>query len=223
MFDKSWQEKIYKKKLQINLYPYDSVVSLVNKYFYKKKNKKNVSMSCIELGSGTGNNLNFLSNFGFNYLVGIEGSSEAIKLSKKIHDIKKCKYINADFSSLPFSKNYFDLCLDRGSINHNDYNSLKIIFSETNRVLKNRGLLISFFFSKNHSEYKNKNTKKNTFKAFKKETNTDGLITTFLNKREVIKIISNSNFELLELKEEITKDHINNKNISMWVIVASKK
>tara|TARA_B100001121_G_C18199687_1_gene394063 strand:+ start:264 stop:413 length:150 start_codon:yes stop_codon:yes gene_type:complete len=49
------------------------------------------------------------------------------------------------------------------------------------------------------------------------------LTTTFLNKQELIKIISNSKYDLIELKEEITKDHINKKNISMWVIVASKK
>lgn len=223
MFDQSWQDRIYKKKMQINLYPYDTVVSLVNKYFYKKKNYKKNKLSCIELGSGTGNNLNFLSNFGFNYLVGIEGSSEAIKLSKKFNNIRNCKYINSDFTSIPIQKNYFDLCLDRGSVNHNDYKSIQIIFTETNRVLKKGGLLISFFFSKNHTEYKNKSIKRNTFKAFKKETNTNGLTTTFLNKQELIKIITNSKYDIIEVKEEITKDHINKKNISMWVIVASKK
>ena len=146
MFDKSWQDKIYKKKLQINLYPYDSVVSLVNKYFYKKKINKKSKLSCIELGSGTGNNLNFLSKFGFKYLVGIEGSSQAIVLSKNLHSIKNCEYINADFTVLPFAKNKFDLCLDRGSINHNSYKTLTNIFDETNRVLKKNGLLIIFFF-----------------------------------------------------------------------------
>ena len=37
-----------------------------------------------------------------------------------------------------------------------------------NRVLKKGGLLISFFFSKNHTEYKNKTIKRILLKLLKK-------------------------------------------------------
>ena len=37
-FDYKWEQKIYKKKLHINKYPFDQVVSLTNKFFKKKKN-----------------------------------------------------------------------------------------------------------------------------------------------------------------------------------------
>ena len=42
-FDKNWETKIYKQGKQINQYPYDLVVSFVNRYFKKnilKKQKK---------------------------------------------------------------------------------------------------------------------------------------------------------------------------------------
>ena len=35
MFDQSWQDRIYKKKCRL-IYIHVIVVSLVNKYFYKK-------------------------------------------------------------------------------------------------------------------------------------------------------------------------------------------
>ena len=39
-FDKNWDLNIYKKKKQINQYPYDLVVSFVNRYFKKNTLKK---------------------------------------------------------------------------------------------------------------------------------------------------------------------------------------
>ena len=56
---------------------------------------------------------------------------------------------------------------------------------------------------------------------FKNETKSKGVITTFLNRNEILKLLSR--FKIIELKEEITKNYLNNKNISFWVIVAQKK
>ena len=46
-FDINWEEKVYKKKKQINKYPFDWVVSSVSKYINKKK--KNIA--CIRTNS----------------------------------------------------------------------------------------------------------------------------------------------------------------------------
>ena len=38
MFDKSWENEIYKNKKQINKYPFDWVVSSTNRHIKKKIN-----------------------------------------------------------------------------------------------------------------------------------------------------------------------------------------
>ena len=68
-FDKNWETKIYKQGKQINQYPYDLVVSFVNRYFKKNILKKQKSFRPWM----TGNNLKFLCEFGFNKIYGIEG------------------------------------------------------------------------------------------------------------------------------------------------------
>ena len=68
-FDINWENKIYKKNRQTNDFPFDWVVSSVNKYIPKRK--KNIA---VELGCGTGNNLEFLSNYGYSKTIGIDGS-----------------------------------------------------------------------------------------------------------------------------------------------------
>ena len=46
-FDKNWETKIYKQGKQINQYPYDLVVSFVNRYFKKYiKTKKKFFLGC---------------------------------------------------------------------------------------------------------------------------------------------------------------------------------
>ena len=61
MFDKSWENEIYKNKKQINKYPFDWVVSSTNRHI-KKKNK----LVGLEIGCGVGNNIPFLLKYGFN-------------------------------------------------------------------------------------------------------------------------------------------------------------
>ena len=58
-FDKKWETKIYKQGKQINQYPYDLIVSFVNKY-YKRNNLKSKNKKALDLGCGTGNNLKFI-------------------------------------------------------------------------------------------------------------------------------------------------------------------
>ena len=112
-FDINWEEKVYKKKKQINKYPFDWVVSSVSKYI--SKNKKNIA---VELGCGTGNNLEFLSSHNYSKIIGVDGSKSAINYAKKkLEKNKKIKLIQADFSQTSFKN--VDLFLDRGSITHN--------------------------------------------------------------------------------------------------------
>ena len=223
MFDTNWNSKIYKKSRQINKYPFDWVVSSVNALFISKI-KENRKLNAIELGSGTGNNLKFLKEFGFHKIIGIEGSKSANILAKKfLKNNKSYKLISADFINIPFKDNYFDLCLDRGSITHNDIKSIKQTLTEVKRVLKPGGYFLSSIFSKKHSEYLNSKNKSQTLKVFKDEMNVkSGIKASFFNFLELKRIYKD--FEILEAIHEQKIDKINlNDNSAMWNIILRLK
>ena len=98
-FDLAWEKHIYKKKLQINKYPFDWVVSSVVKHIDKEKIKK---FKVVDLGCGTGNNLEFLADIGFKEIIGIDGSQSAIRFAKQKF-LKKKNQINPR----RFYKSYF--------------------------------------------------------------------------------------------------------------------
>jgi len=210
-FDKTWEKKVYKKKLQINKYPFDQVVSLVNK-FCKAKNKiKNSRV--IELGCGTGNNLKFLGDFGFKSIIGIDGSVSAIKLAKKFLKSRNYKLLNSDFNNIPFKKNSFDLCIDRGSITHNNKASIENIFYQIKKVLKPSGVFISFLFSKKDSLFMESKSKSKKIENI--------LFTSFFDQKEINKLFKS--FKILHLVHEVKFDQLTKKNNAMWIVVAKNK
>jgi ubiquinone/menaquinone biosynthesis C-methylase UbiE len=221
-FDKKWETKIYKQGKQINQYPYDLIVSFVNKY-YKRNNLKSKNKKALDLGCGTGNNLKFLCEFGFKKVVGVDGSAVAVKLAKKfLKKNKNCKILMGDFKKLIFKNKSIDLCIDRGSVTHNDIISINKSISEIRRVLKTGGLFLSVIFSKTHSSFKKSKKLKNYSLSFAKETNIkNGLITNFFTKKEIINLYKG--FKILSLVHDIKHDVIENKKIAMWQVILKKK
>ena len=221
-FDISWENYIYNKELQINKYPFDQLVSLVNQNFDKKKLSKD-NFKAIELGCGTGNNLNFLIDFGFDEVVGLDGSETAINIARQFVKNIKCTLLVQDFTKIPYQDSTFDLCVDRGSVTHNDIRSLEKIFYEVYRVLKSNGIFISFLFSKDHYAFNQSINEKNTTIAFKNEIKSKkGLITSFFDHTDIQRHFSK--FKIINLIHDIKEDFINNdhdKN-AMWIIVAKK-
>lgn len=214
MFDQNWEKNIYLKSKQNNNYPFDWIVSSTKKYLTNFKKKK-----IIELGSGTGNNIIFFKNLGFKSIEGIEGSKTACKIAKnKFGKQKKIKIFNNDFINFDFKKNYYDLVVDRGSITHNEKKNIIIIFNNIYKSLKPNGLIFSSIFSDKHYAYKNKADKKFYFKNETKSSK--GLITTFLNIRD-IKVIFKK-FKLISLVHETKYNHINKKKDCWWYIIAKK-
>lgn len=213
-FDYKWEQKIYKKKLHINKYPFDQVVSLTNKFF-KKQKIKNKNEFALELGCGSGNNLNFLREFGFRKVFGIDGSKTAVAIAKKFIYKSNIKISNSDFIKIPFKNNFFKLCLDRGSITHNKKENIIKILGEVNRCLKKNGFFFSIIFSKADQLYKDKINQKKIIKV------EQDLETTFLSLNEVKKIYSM--FKIVYLVHEIKINKINNIKKAMWIVVGKKK
>ncbi len=221
MFDKNWNEIIYKNNKQINKYPYDWIVSKVNRYYLKNKNLKKESV--IELGSGTGNNLKFLADFGFGEIIGIEGSKQANKHAKKfLIKNKNIKLLNLDFVKLPLKDNKYLLCIDRGSITHNSLTDIQKTISEVYRVIKPGGYFFSSMFSVNHSQSLLSKKYKNHVRSFANSMGVkNGIRASFFKKNEINKLFSN--FQIIEFVHEVNINYIdNNLNTAMWNIIAKK-
>ena len=195
-FDSNWEKEVYSKNKQINEYPFEWIVSSSKRYISKYKNKK-----VVELGSGTGNNLLFFNKLGFKEVVGIEGSKSAVKITRnKFKQIKNFKIILDDFTNTNFANNYFDLCVDRGSITHNDKQDVKKIVNNIHKFLKPGGFFFSCLFSQEHYAY----SKKKFF--FKKEIKSNkGVIASFFSENEIkeyfkkfkfVSIVSDKKYEI---------------------------
>lgn len=210
-FDINWEEKVYKKKRQINNYPFDWVVSSVSKHI--SINKKNIA---VELGCGTGNNLEFLSGHGYSKIIGVDGSKSAIQYAKKkLKKNKKIILMQADFSKTFFEN--VDLFLDRGSVTHNKKKVIKKIFKNVLSQLNSGGFFLSSLFSKKHDGFKDR--KGANF--FAKEMNIqNGIVASFFDEKEIKNLFRD--FNIISLTEETKHDKITKKRTSMWNIVCKK-
>ena len=210
----NWETEIYKKKKQINSYPYDSIVANTNRFF-KNASKKKV----LDLGCGTGNNTKFFIEYNFDKIYGIDISEKAIKIAKKfIGKNPKVNFIVKSFDKLILKDNYFDLICDRGSITHMQKEfSLSFFNNNAYKILKKGGFIFSWIFSSSHYA-----SKKNSYYAFKKETKTKkGLLSSFFNKKEIESMFNK--YKILTLIEEKKIDYKNNKKINAtWFVVAKK-
>ncbi len=215
MFDQAWEKLIYKKNKQINKYPYDWVVSSTNKYILKKPN-----LIALDLGSGIGNNVSFLYDYGFKKIHAIEGSKTAVNLlKKKFKNNKKIKIIYKDFNLYNFKYYNYDLILDRGSITHNKIENIKSILNNINHSLKKNGYLFSVLFNKK-GEFKK--IKKNSY-TFKNVTqNNRGLLANFFSKKEILQLFKN--FYIVDLTEVTSISYLPKKKVfSTWNIICKKK
>jgi SAM-dependent methyltransferase len=91
----------------------------------------------LDVGTGTGTNLRMLRNLGFNRVIGLDQSPDAIQFcaEKGLGDVQL-----GDLCHLPFSDNSFDLVLATDIVEHipNDMSAMR----EIRRVLKAGGHLL---------------------------------------------------------------------------------
>lgn len=222
MFSKNW-EKIYKNRKQISIWPWSDLISMT---MQNKKRIKNFPNSrVLELGFGSGANINFFTNLGMNYF-GFEGSKHIVSIVRRKYPKIKNKLFNKDFTK-PYSfKKKFDLVVDRGSITHNNFEGIKnaIFFIEKN--IKKNGLLIcTDLFSTKSSEFKKgqKGDEQYTKKNYK-----DGQFKNignvhFFKKRDFPQIFTRWKILFLSEKKITTILPKKNNNIATWQLVAQKK
>ena len=141
----TWESIYSKYKNYRNNYPYDEVVTFI---YQNRKNKKN--MKILELGCGTGNNIIFFSEIGFE-VYGIDMSKTAIEYCKKRLKEKKLK-ANIKVNKIEkykFKKNYFDFIIDRSSLTCLSQKQLPSTIKNVHASLKKGGI---FFFTPHSDE-----------------------------------------------------------------------
>ncbi len=171
-FDKNWEDSIYSKGKQLNLYPYDILVSIVARKFLNIPKSERNKIKVLDIGCGGGNNAKFLAENNFD-VYGIDGSKSTIEICKE--RFKKWNlrgsFVCGDFVELPYENNFFDLVVDRESLYANKFDDIKNAIQEIYKRLKNNGLFVSFIYSSYHPDREfGEMIEPNTFNNFKKES-----------------------------------------------------
>lgn len=120
-----------------NKYPSETVVSFI---LGRHRGK---SLKVLDIGCGFGNNLRFLLDNGFDAF-GVDFSQSVIS---QIYDEFPGRVFCRNALNLEFPDNYFDLIVDRSSLQHNPRSALPEIFRECRRVLKPGGEFFSNFLT----------------------------------------------------------------------------
>ncbi len=133
-------------------YPPEDLVRFIGRN-YKHSNANELKV--LEVGCGPGANLWFLHREGFR-VYGIDGSKTAIKIAQdrlnkenkglnpNAHDLR-----TADFCTLPWPDNEFDIVIDIFSIYANRLEVISQVKDEILRVLKPQGRFYSKMWGKN--------------------------------------------------------------------------
>ena len=216
---KTW-EKNYKLLKRYNNYPYEFIVSHTLRNF-----KPSSRLKVLDLGCGGGGNTKFLVEEGFSAYA-VDGSKTAVDLTKKkLTKDQQKKIYKADFNNLPFKKDFFNFIIDRASLTHNTEKNLKKkIVPEVSRVLKKNGIIISLFWSTNHSDkiYGSKiNGEKNSYHNFKKGNFFYSPKVFFSSKKNLKEIFKN--YKFLDMTKVNEKPIFDKKKIIEYFIIVVKK
>lgn len=203
----AWEKKIYSHGKQHNIFPHTDLVSYVYNYAYPEIKLSSSTAKVLEIGSGTGNNLNFFSKLGFE-TYGVDGSKTACDKARQFLD-SQASFANideCDFASLPYEDNFFDLVVDRAAMYANNFSTITRTVSEVERVLKNNGKFISITFSEKHMYANLKYAKKyenNTYYEYTDGPFQDTGLVHFFSVNEIQKLFSNFKIDFLYEQNKI--------------------
>lgn len=146
MYDQSW-ENSYAKGMQLNLWPFDLVVSIVSR-FCDHQNERPLA---LDLGCGAGNNALFLAEKGYN-VVGVDASQSAISFCQKrfIENGMVGDFIVSDLIDYDFGETRFDLIIDRESLYCNAYDDIRSIVGKAYNAMLPGGYFLSFMYNDFH-------------------------------------------------------------------------
>lgn len=138
--DPVWERRYKANPGYRSWYPWSGVVSFVFRHAPPGADRSSVSV--LELGCGTGNNVWFVAREGFR-AAGIDASPTAIEFAQErlqaeglVADLRV-----ADLASLPFADGSFDLVFERAALSFTTLEGARACVAEAARVLKPGGYL----------------------------------------------------------------------------------
>jgi len=234
-FSAEWEKEIYSKNNQINKYPYGEFISIFFnslKFLTNKSKKKDIKI--LELGCGTGNNIKFISELGYD-AYGVDGSTSACSIANSF--IKKnnleATIIESKFQTLPFKDEYFDMVVDREAMYCGTLNSIKESWKEANRVLKEGGIVMSFMYTVDNIWCQKANNdnlvaikiENNTFTDFREGNFKNTGIVHFTEYDELFEIFDFLDIKLINKHSNHTVFSDNSISFSYdeWIVIGVKK
>ena len=146
--DPFWEQEIYAQGRHLNRYPFDGVVSFVNRW--RPRDKSRADCGVVEVGCGAGNNLWFAAREGFR-VAGIDGSESAIAFAQRrlSEEGLEGDLRSGDFTELPWPDESFDLAVDRCSLTCAGRDAQRQAVAELHRVLRPGGCFFTTPTAKN--------------------------------------------------------------------------
>lgn len=148
-----WNEEVYGKKLQWNIWPFTEVISTL---LSAKPDCEELNKEILEIGCGVGNNLIPIAQLGYN-VHGIDISDLAIQEAKRraTEQNVRVDLICGNVTTLPYESNFFSHVIDRSVLTCTTPDVIIQAIDEIFRVLKPGGIFMAFdWFGVNHPDLK---------------------------------------------------------------------
>jgi ubiquinone/menaquinone biosynthesis C-methylase UbiE len=148
-----WNDEVYDKKLQWNIWPFTEVISTLLSF---KANNERINQKILEIGCGVGNNLIPIAKLGYS-AYGVDISNLAIKEATRraIEQNVQVDLICDNVQKLQYESNFFDHVIDRSVLTCTTPDIIIQSLDEIYRVLKPGGVFMAFdWFGKNHPDLK---------------------------------------------------------------------
>jgi ubiquinone/menaquinone biosynthesis C-methylase UbiE len=146
-----WNEEVYKKKLQWNIWPFTEVISaLLN----LSRENEVLDKTVLEIGCGVGNNIIPIAKLGYE-AYGIDISELAILEAKKrsLQENARIEFTSGSVEKLPYESNFFSFVIDRSVLTCTTPEVITQSLDEILRVLKPGGIFMAFdWFGINHPD-----------------------------------------------------------------------
>ena len=160
-------ENTYKKNLKTQRnFPNEELCRFLGRNY---KNKKKINV--LELGCGTGSNIDALIHYNMN-ITAIDISKESIKICKrKFRSKKEVQFFNLDMLEIDKLSKKFDLIVDIFSSYNLNLKENKKLIKLIHKKLKNKGTFFCYTPGKNSTSWKKEKDKfdESTLKSFKRK------------------------------------------------------
>ena len=155
-------------------YPNEEFCRFMGRNFFQIPPTERKKIKILEVGCGSGSNLFLIARELFN-AIGLDISSEAIKLSKEMLAMYNCSasYLNSSMVNIPLDNNELDGVVDVFSSHCLNSEEGSAFLNEVFRTLKVGGKFFSYFPSKNSDTWhleKDNMLDKNTLNGLHRKT-----------------------------------------------------